>query len=245
MVTRLLDSARGRGPHALVLLFLLAVPSPVAAQGSRWGPSLAPAGDLSLSPAERGFSKRSCPGYRLLPGESPDCEPWMAPADLTTDAPLWMAEADAQQPSVGEAPEPNLLLAALIPVTTWGLVAANSTVGGATYTHDVFAADLKLSGAGRRIGVNVWPLRWLLFSVTYGSKGYRVTPQIGARRQLGFEIGLNLQQIPNDVGVKRDTWRGYGLHLVGDNVRFPSSALGMRVDLDHGKWHGPNNGNFD
>jgi hypothetical protein len=434
VVTRLLDSARGRWPHALVLLFplLLAVPGPLAAQGSRWGPSLAPVDDLS--PAQRVVSKRSCAEYRLLPGESRDCEPWMASADLTTGAPLRMAQADAEKPPVGEAPEPNRLLgtsrppaddlspspaelvtpkpscpsygalsaesraceprmafadlttgtplqlakadadlpfvwetsesnrrlaAVLIPLTAWGLVAANSLVGyhdysfhvhyegwfgpntrdggadkashfadyyivsnlfsdvyrmlgysenaarwwgiglavttglaneisdgftrhgfswedlamdtagagtaalisatrtqdllgvrtshvgGDTYTHDVYAADFKLSGLGQRLGVNLGPLRWLLLSVTYGSKGYRVTPSIQEQRQLGFEIGLNLQQILNDVGVKKDTWWGYPLHLVADNVRFPYTAFGMRVDLNRGKWHGPNNGNYD
>ena len=44
--------------------------------------------------------------------------------------------------------------------------------------------------------------------------------------------------------MKRDTWWGYALHVVRDNVRFPYTAFGMRVDLNHGKWHGPNNGNF-
>jgi uncharacterized protein YfiM (DUF2279 family) len=119
-----------------------------------------------------------------------------------------------------------------------------SHVGGSTYTHDVYSADLKLAGLGRRLGVNLGPLRWLFFSVTYGSKGYRVSPPIELQRQVGFEIGLNLQQILIDVGVKRDTWWGYALHVVGDNVRFPYTAVGMRVDLNHGKWHGPNNGNF-
>ena len=83
-----------------------------------------------------------------------------------------------------------------------------SHVGGPTYTHDVYAADLKLSGLGHRLGVNLGPLRWLLLSVTYGSKGYRVTPAIEQQRQLGFEIGLNLQQILNDV-------RGEAGHVVG------------------------------
>ena len=418
----------------LLLLLLLAVPGPLAAQDASWRLSFTPADDLSLSPAERVFSKRSCSEYRLLPGEARECEPWMAVAGLTTGAPLRIAQADADLPPVGEAREPNRLLgtlltpaddlslspaepvpskpscpadrllsdesrvceprmafaglttgtplqlakadadlpfvwetsesnrrlaAALIPLTAWGLVAANSLVGyhdhsfhvnhedwfgpntrdggadkaahfadyyivsnlfadvyrmlgysenaarwwgvglavttglaneisdgftrhgfswedlamdtagagtaallsatrtqdvlgirtshvgGATYTHDVYSADLKLSGLGRRLDVNLGPLRWLLFSVTYGSKGYRVTPPIEQQRQLGFEIGLNLQQILNDVGVKRDTWWGYALHVVGDNVRFPYTAFGMRVDLNHGKWHGPNNGNFD
>jgi len=360
VVTRLLDSARGRWPHALVLLFLfvLAVPGPLAAQDSSWGLSLTPADDLLPSPPERVLSKQSCLEYRLLPGESRDCEPWKASADLTSGAPLRIAQSDAQQPAVGEAPEPNRLLAALIPVTAWGLVAANSLagyekqsfhvhyegwfgrntrdggadkashfadyyvvsnlfadiyrklgyseeaarwwglgvavttglvneindgftrhgyswedlamdtlgagtaavvsatrtedllgirtshVGGPTYTHDVYSADLKLSGLDRRLGVNLGPLRWLLLSVTYGTKGYRVTPAIEEQRQLGFEIGLNLQQILIDIGVKRDTWWGYPLHVVGDNVRFPYTAFGMRVDLNRGKWHGPNNGNY-
>ena len=361
MVTRLLGSARGRWPRALVLpfLLLLAVPGPLAAQDASLRPSLPPADDLSLSPAERGPSKRSCPDYRLLPGRSRDCEPWMAFADLTTGVSPQVGQADADVPPVGETREPNRLLGTLIPVTAWGLVAANSLIGyhdhsfhvhyegwfgrntrdggadkashfadyyivskemallyeklsysenaarwwglgiavttglaneisdgftkygyswedlamdaagagtaallsatrtedlfgirtshvpSSTYTHDVYAADLKLSGLGHRLGVNLGPLRWLLFSVTYGTKGYRVSPPIEQQRQVGFEIGLNLQQILVDLGVKRDTWWGHALHVVGDNVRFPYTAFGMRVDLNHGKWHGPNNGNFD
>jgi hypothetical protein len=120
-----------------------------------------------------------------------------------------------------------------------------SHLPSSTYTHDVYSADLKISGLGQRLGVNVGPLRWLLFSVTYGSKGYRVSPPIEKQRLLGFEIGLNLQQILNDVGVRRNTWWGYSLHLIGDNIRFPFTAVGMRLDLNSGKWHGPNNGNYD
>ena len=114
-----------------------------------------------------------------------------------------------------------------------------------TYTHDVYSADFKFSGLGKRLGINLGPLRWLLFSVTYGVKGYRVSPPITRQRQLGFEIGLNVQQILNDLGVRKSTWWGYALHLVGDNIRFPFTAVGMRVDLNSGKWHGPNSGNYD
>ena len=95
-----------------------------------------------------------------------------------------------------------------------------SHVPGPTYTHDVYSADLKLVGLGKRLGIQLGPLRWLNFSVTYGSKGYRVDPPTELQRQVGFEIGLNLQQILDDVGVTRNTWWGYALHLVGDNVRF-------------------------
>jgi hypothetical protein len=120
-----------------------------------------------------------------------------------------------------------------------------SHLPSSTYTEDVYSADFKISGLGQRLGLNIGPLRWLLFSVTYGSKGYRVSPPTELQRQVGFEIGLNLQQILNDLGVKRSTWWGYSLHLIGDNVRFPFTAVGMRYDMNHGKWHGPNTGNYD
>lgn len=107
-----------------------------------------------------------------------------------------------------------------------------------------YSADLKLVGLGKRLGIQLGPLRWLNFSVTYGSKGYRVEPPTELERQVGFEIGLNLQQILDDVGVKRNTWWGYALHLVGDNVRFPYTAFGMRYDMNHGRWRGPNTGNY-
>jgi hypothetical protein len=119
-----------------------------------------------------------------------------------------------------------------------------SHVPSSTYTHDVYSADLKLVGLERRLGIKIGPLRWLNFSVTYGSKGYRVTPATDLERQVGFEIGLNLQQILDDVGVKRSTWWGAALHIIGDNVRFPYTAIGMRYDMNHGRWRGPNTGNY-
>jgi hypothetical protein len=120
-----------------------------------------------------------------------------------------------------------------------------SHLPSSTYTHDVYSADFKFSGLAERLGVNLGPLRWLLFSVTYNAKGYRVQPPEEHQRQLGFEIGLNLQQILFDLKVSRGTWWGYPLHLVADNIRFPFTAVGMRVDLNRGKWLGPNSGNFD
>ena len=112
------------------------------------------------------------------------------------------------------------------------------------YPHDVFSADLKLSGLARRLGLNIGPLRYFLFSVTYGSKNYPDGPVAERQRQVGLEIGLNLEQILSDLGVTRDTWWGYALHLAGDNVRWPFTAIGFRYDLNHSKWHGPNGGNF-
>ena len=121
-----------------------------------------------------------------------------------------------------------------------------SHVPGATYIHDVYAADLKLAGVADRLGLNVGPLRFLFVSLTYGVKGYRGggTPA-DQQRQVGLEIGLNLEEILNAVGVNRDRWWGYALHVVADNLRFPYTAIGIRYDLNHSRWHGPNGGNFD
>ncbi len=121
-----------------------------------------------------------------------------------------------------------------------------SHLPGPTYSHDVYSADLKLGGLARRLGVDIGPLRFLLFSVTYGTKGYRERDVAPDQRQRlpGFEVGLNLEEILNTVKARRDTWWGYALHVVGDNIRFPYLAIGMRYDLTHHRWHGPNNGNY-
>jgi hypothetical protein len=112
------------------------------------------------------------------------------------------------------------------------------------YPHDVFSMDLKLSGLARRLNLNIGPLRYLFFSVTYGTKGYPDGSPAERQRQVGLEIGLNLEEILKDLGVTRDTWWGYVLHFAGDNVRWPFTTVGFRYDLNHGKWHGPNSGNF-
>ena len=116
-------------------------------------------------------------------------------------------------------------------------------VPGMGYSYRIYTADLKFAGVSRRLGLNVGPLRYLLFSVTYGSKFYPSGPPDLRERQVGFEIGLNFEEILNALGVRRDTWWGYGLHIVFDNIRFPFTSVGFQYDLNHGRWYGPGNGN--
>lgn len=113
-----------------------------------------------------------------------------------------------------------------------------------SYKHDVYAMDLKLAGLARRFNLNIGPLRYLYLSGTYGVKGYPTNDVEERQRQLGIEIGLSLEEILNSAGARRDTWWGATLHILGDNVRFPFTAVGFRYDLNHGKWHGPNSGNW-
>jgi hypothetical protein len=112
------------------------------------------------------------------------------------------------------------------------------------YEHDVYSMDLKLAGLASRLGLDIGPLRFLFFSMTYGVKGYPNGTSAEKERQVGLEIGLNLEEILNATGVRRDTWWGVALHVVVDNVRFPYTAVGFRYDLNHSKWYGPNTGNY-
>jgi hypothetical protein len=112
-----------------------------------------------------------------------------------------------------------------------------------SFKHDVYSMDLKLTGLARRLGLNIGPLRFLYFSATYGIKGYP-SDDTGEQRQIGLELGLNLEEIFNTFGVRRDTWWGTTLHFAADNLRFPFTAVGFRYDLNHRKWHGPNTGNY-
>jgi len=114
---------------------------------------------------------------------------------------------------------------------------------GRDYSNEIYTADLHLAGVFDRLNLKVGPLRYLLFSVTYGVKGYPTgTPSL-RERQVGFEIGLDFEVILNDLGVNRKTWWGYGLHIVFDNFRFPFTSVGFRYDMNHDKWIGPDNGN--
>ena len=113
-----------------------------------------------------------------------------------------------------------------------------------SYKHDVYAMDLKLAGLARRLNINIGPLRYLYLSGTYGVKGYPTNDVDKQERQIGIEIGLSLEEIMNSLNVRRDTWWGATLHILGDNVRFPFTAVGFRYDLNHSKWHGPNSGNW-
>jgi hypothetical protein len=106
-------------------------------------------------------------------------------------------------------------------------------------------ADLAIAGLARRLGLNVGPLRYLLLSVTYGSRGYPDQPAQVKQRQVGLEVGLNFRQILDDLHVRRNKWWGHALHAVFDNVRFPYTAVGFQYDLNHSRWHGPDAGNGD
>ena len=109
------------------------------------------------------------------------------------------------------------------------------------YSNEIYTGDFRLAGAARRLGLNIGPLKYLLLSLTYGTRGY--PGDSGTERRVGFEVGLDFRQMLDDLNVRRNTWWGYGLHVVFDNIRLPYTAVGFRYDVNHGRWYGPNAGN--
>jgi len=114
---------------------------------------------------------------------------------------------------------------------------------GRDYSSEIYTADLKFQGLGRRLCFDPGPAKFFLFSVTYGTKGYPYdTPEV-RERQMGLEIGINFAPILEALHVPRTKWWGAILYTLFDIVRFPYTAIGWRYDLNHDKWIGPDTGN--
>jgi hypothetical protein len=113
---------------------------------------------------------------------------------------------------------------------------------GKDYTKEIYSGDLKIVGLGQRAHFDPGVARYLLFSMTYGSKGYPYSNPVIRERQVGFEVGLNFGQIMKEIGVPPQTWWGKTLYFLFDVIRFPYTQVGMYYDINHGKWHGPSIG---
>jgi hypothetical protein len=117
---------------------------------------------------------------------------------------------------------------------------------GDDYSKEIYSADLKLAGFLPRVGVQPGPARFLLLSVTYGTKGYRYSAESLRERNIGLEIGLNLREVLLAVGVPEKKWWGKVMLAIGTYFRFPYTSFGWHYDLNHGTWSGPDTGDrFD
>lgn len=104
-------------------------------------------------------------------------------------------------------------------------------LGGRDYSSEIYTGDFKLAGLARRLGWRIGPLKYLNLSFTYGTKGYPNGTIETRERQVGIEVGLDVQEIPDGIGARRD------------NIRFPFTAGGFPYDLNQKKWHGLDSGN--
>ncbi len=117
---------------------------------------------------------------------------------------------------------------------------------GDDYSKEIYSADLKLGGFLPRLGLPPGPARFLLLSVTYGSKGYRYSPAPVRERNVGAEIGLNLREVLLAAGVPEKLWWGKALLGIATYFRFPYTSFGWHYDVNHGTWSGPDTGDrFD
>jgi hypothetical protein len=113
---------------------------------------------------------------------------------------------------------------------------------GRDYSGEIYTADLKIAGLARRLRINPGPARFLLFSGTYGTNGYRhVAPEL-RQRLVGLEIGVNFSEILRSLGVPSDPLWGEVLYYFFDSFRIPYTAIGVRYDVNSGEWFGPTAG---
>jgi hypothetical protein len=116
------------------------------------------------------------------------------------------------------------------------------TFPGKDYSEEIYTGDLKLAGFAKRLCRDIGVARFLLLSVTYGTKGYRNSLIPYRQQQIGIEVGVNFPQILTELGVRDTTWWGRCLFLFFNAFRVPFTQIGMRYDFIHHAWHGPNIG---
>jgi hypothetical protein len=121
--------------------------------------------------------------------------------------------------------------------------AAADTAPGTDYSREMYSMDFKVSGAARRLNWRPGASRFLLFSLTYGTKGYRYSPPDLRERNVGFEIGLNMPEVLRAIRVPETRWWGKALITAFEYIRLPFTGIGYQYDLNHGRWHGPTAGN--
>lgn len=105
------------------------------------------------------------------------------------------------------------------------------------YSREISAFDFKFAGLDDS-PLGRGPGRFLMLSLTYGSRGYRELPPQDRERNAGLELGLNIPEILRAIGVpERGIW--WPLYAFFQFVRVPYTAIGWHYDLDHSRWHGP------
>ncbi len=110
---------------------------------------------------------------------------------------------------------------------------------GKDYSEEIYTGDLKIAGLADRARFSAGPGRFFLFSISYSAKGYPYANPEVRERQIGFEAGLNFQEILKALRVPPDKWWSKILYFAFDVLRFPYTQVGMYYDLNNGHWYGP------
>ena len=101
---------------------------------------------------------------------------------------------------------------------------------GTDYTQLIYSGDLKIAGFGSRAHFDPGPARYLLFSLTYGSKGYPFADPVVRERQIGMFIGVNFVEVlsASRLCPAQVRW-GKILYFLFDVIRIPYTQIGYRV----------------
>lgn len=110
---------------------------------------------------------------------------------------------------------------------------------GKDYTEEIYTADIKIAGLAKRLHFRPGLARFLLFSTTYGAKGYPYAVPGARERQVGLEVGLHISEILRAAGLGDDHWWQRVLYVLLDSVRIPYTQIGVQYDLNHKAWRGP------
>ncbi len=110
---------------------------------------------------------------------------------------------------------------------------------GKDYSEEIYTGDLKIAGLADRARFDPWLGRYFLVSITYSAKGYPYANPAVRERQIGFEAGINFQEILRTLHVPPDRWWSKILYFAFDVLRFPYTQVGMYYDLNNGHWYGP------
>jgi hypothetical protein len=108
------------------------------------------------------------------------------------------------------------------------------------YSAEMYSADLRTSGLFRRLGKSPGVARFLLASVTYGTKGYPWVEEAYRQRRLGLEIGIDAYEVGLALGVPKDSWWGGPLLAFLRYFRIPYTGIGVQYEFNSRKWMGPN-----
>lgn len=108
------------------------------------------------------------------------------------------------------------------------------------YSGEVYTLDLRMAGLLPRIGKRPGLARFLLGSLTYGSKGYKWVDERYRQRRVGFEIGLDTYEVGLALGLKPDSWWGAPILGFLRYFRIPYTGIGWQYELNSGRWMGPN-----
>ncbi len=114
---------------------------------------------------------------------------------------------------------------------------------GENYSNEIYSGDLKIAGLAKRMRFNPGPARFLLLSATYCTKAYGFAPARPDRqRNVGLDIGLNLPEILTALRFRRPPGGERSSTRPSIVFRIPFTSFGIRYDMNHKKWHGPDTG---